>query len=136
MAQEIRRPRVRKEGGRFVPKPKVCAVCVGKVKCIDYKDVSKLSRYIFDNGRIATRRRSGACAKHQRYLAQAIKRARHLALLPYTASHVQETGGVGLREERPPMTPIVPQSAPVAQAPIPAVVPTPAAAPAPVQERQ
>ncbi len=129
MAQEIRKPRVRKEGGgRFIPKPKVCAFCVNKVKIIDYKDASKLSRYIFDNGRIATRRRSGCCAKHQRHLAQAIKRARLLALLPYTAAHVQATGGVGLREERIASMPPAPPIAPVA--PVAPVAPAePAAAP-------
>ncbi len=81
---------------RFIPKPKVCSFCSEK-KEIDYKDVSTLSRYITDRGEIAPRRQTGACAKHQRRLAVAIKRARHLALLPFAPIHIRKTGGVGLR---------------------------------------
>ncbi len=64
---------------------------------IDYKDASTLAQYISSQGRIGSRRRTKACAKHQRKLAQAIKRARFLALLPYAPSHIWKTGGVGLR---------------------------------------
>jgi small subunit ribosomal protein S18 len=64
---------------------------------IDYKDVSMLSHYISSRGKIESRHRTKACAKHQRRLAQAIKRARFLALLPYAPKHIWETGGVGLR---------------------------------------
>ena len=71
---------------RFVIKPKVCAFCAEKI-AIDYKDVSRLRKYISDRGKIEPRRRSGVCAKHQRRLAMAIKRARFLALLPYTPAH-------------------------------------------------
>ncbi len=71
---------------RFVIKPKVCAFCAEKIE-IDYKDVSRLRKYISDRGKIEPRRRSGVCAKHQRRLALAIKRARFLALLPYTPAH-------------------------------------------------
>jgi len=71
---------------RFVIKPKVCAFCAEKI-AIDYKDVSRLRKYISDRGKIEPRRRTGVCAKHQRRLAMAIKRARFLALLPYTAAH-------------------------------------------------
>ncbi len=56
---------------------------------VDYKDFGFLRRFVSDRGRIETRRKTGSCAKHQRALAQAIKRARHLALLPYTAEHVR-----------------------------------------------
>jgi len=63
---------------------------------IDYKDVSLLSRYISSQGKIVSRRRSRTCAKHQRSLAHAIKRARYLAMLPYAPSHIWKTGGVGL----------------------------------------
>jgi len=56
-----------------------------------------LRPYISDRGKIAPRRKSGACARHQRALAASIKRARHLALLPFVAAHIQKTGGVGLR---------------------------------------
>jgi small subunit ribosomal protein S18 len=77
----------------FIHNPAVCPFCIGKAR-IDYKDVSTLSRYISGRGKIESRRRTRACAKHQRMLAQAIKRARILALLPYTPSHIWKTGGV------------------------------------------
>ncbi|RLC99197.1 MAG: 30S ribosomal protein S18 [Chloroflexi bacterium] len=80
-----RRPR----RGRYRPRPKVCAFCVDHVDHIDYKDVNTLRRYISDRGKIKPRRQTGTCAKHQRRLAVAIKRARHLALLPFTAEHVR-----------------------------------------------
>ncbi len=67
------------------PKRKVCAFCVDKVDYIDYKDVAKLRRYITERAKILPRRISGCCAKHQRELTVAIKRARTMALLPYTA---------------------------------------------------
>lgn len=66
------------------PKKKVCAFCVDKVESIDYKDVSKLRKYISERGKILPRRISGNCAKHQRQLTVAIKRARNIALLPFT----------------------------------------------------
>lgn len=83
---------------RYVPKRKFCSFCKDKVEVIDYKDLAQLRSYIIsDRGKIEPRRKSGTCAKHQRLLATAIKRARHLALLPYVAAHVRETEGVGLR---------------------------------------
>ncbi|HEX77353.1 MAG TPA: 30S ribosomal protein S18 [Dehalococcoidia bacterium] len=82
---------------RYIPRRKVCAFCAEKVKYIDYKDASRLSNYISDRGKIEPRRKSGTCAKHQRALATAIKRARYLALLPYTPEHIRKTGGVGIR---------------------------------------
>ena len=63
---------------------KVCAFCADKAESIDYKDISKLRRYLSDRGKIVPRRVTGTCAFHQRALTTAIKRARHLALLPYT----------------------------------------------------
>jgi len=66
------------------PKRKVCQFCVDKVAAIDYKDVSKLRKYISERGKIQPRRMTGTCAKHQRELATAIKRARTVALLPYS----------------------------------------------------
>ncbi len=66
-----------------------CVMCVDKMTLVDYKDFSFLRRFVSDRGRIDTRRKTGTCAKHQRALAQAIKRARHLALLPYTADHIR-----------------------------------------------
>ena len=73
------RPRQRK------PRRKVCTFCVDKVSSIDYKDVVRLRSHITERGKIKPRRMSGVCAKHQRELAVAIKRARAMALLPYTA---------------------------------------------------
>jgi len=81
------RPRRR---GRF--RRRVCPMCENKISFVDYKDFNFLRRFISDRGRIESRRKSGACSKHQRALAQAIKRARHLALLPYTAEHIRASG--------------------------------------------
>lgn len=66
-------------------KKKVCSFCVDKVESIDYKEISKIRRYISERAKILPRRISGNCAKHQRQLTEAIKRARHIALLPYTS---------------------------------------------------
>ena len=65
---------------------KVCGFCVDKVENIDYKDIARLRRYMSERGKILPRRVTGTCARHQRELTVAIKRARHLALLPYTAA--------------------------------------------------
>ena len=73
---------------RYIPKRRVCSFCMEKAKVIDYKDSSKLVAFISDRGKIEPRRRTGTCAKHQRALALAIKRARHLALLPYVPAHI------------------------------------------------
>ena len=64
---------------------KVCAFCVDKVEEIDYKDVQKLRKFTSDRAKILPRRVTGTCARHQRDLTTAIKRARQVALLPYTA---------------------------------------------------
>ena len=64
---------------------KVCGFCVDKVENIDYKDIARLRRYMSERGKILPRRVTGTCARHQRELTVAIKRARHLALLPDTA---------------------------------------------------
>ncbi len=88
----------RRSDRRYVAKRKFCSFCTGKVKTIDYKDPVTLSGYISGGGKIEPRRKTGTCAKHQRTLAIAIKRARHLALLPYVEAHIRETGGVGLRD--------------------------------------
>ena len=66
------------------PKKKVCQFCVDKAMTIDYKDVAKLRRYTSERSKILPRRVTGTCAKHQRLLTIAIKRARHVALMPYT----------------------------------------------------
>lgn len=79
-----RNDRENRRGGRKGRK-KVCAFCVDKVETIDYKDVAKLRRYISDRAKILPRRVTGTCAHHQRKLTVAIKRARHLALLPFSS---------------------------------------------------
>ena len=75
------------KGGRPVrrtSRKKVCSFCVDKAESIDYKDVAKLRKYITERGKIVPRRVTGTCAQHQRELTTAIKRARTVALLPYT----------------------------------------------------
>jgi len=66
------------------PKRKVCSFCAEKATYIDYKEINRLRRFVTERGKILPRRVSGNCARHQRALAVAIKRARELALLPYT----------------------------------------------------
>ncbi len=82
----------RRRRGRPGGRRKVCAFCVDHVDIIDYKDPLKLRRYLSDRGKIEPRRKTGTCAKHQRRLSVALKRARHLALLPYTAEHIRLSG--------------------------------------------
>jgi small subunit ribosomal protein S18 len=77
--------------GRY-QRRRFCSFCVDKVENIDYKDVNTLRRFVSDQGHIDSRRRTGTCARHQRRLTLAIKRARHLALLPYTAEHLRRQG--------------------------------------------
>ncbi|MDR3561009.1 MAG: 30S ribosomal protein S18 [Negativicutes bacterium] len=67
------------------PKKKVCSFCVDKVQAIDYKEVPRIRRFTTERGKILPRRISGNCAKHQRQLTLAVKRARNIALLPFTA---------------------------------------------------
>lgn len=74
-----RRPRGRK------PRRKVCTFCVDKIQHIDYKDIARLRRFTSERGKILPRRMSGTCAKHQRQLSTAIKRARTIALMPYVS---------------------------------------------------
>ena len=81
----------REKGRKFVVKPKVCMFCVDKTP-IDYKNVTLLQRFVSDRGKIVPRRRTGVCAKHQRSLSQAIKRARYLAMLPSSPTHVYNIG--------------------------------------------
>lgn len=82
--------RPRRRGGR---RRRVCIMCADHIRFVDYKNVSFLRRFVSDRARIETRRKTSACAKHQRALASAIKRARHLALLPYTAEHIRVSQG-------------------------------------------
>jgi small subunit ribosomal protein S18 len=81
-------------GGRYAAKRKVCSFCVNHVKEINYKNISMLNSYVSDRGKIESRRRTGTCARHQRALAMAIKRARHIALLPYAPEHIHRMGNV------------------------------------------
>ena len=75
--------------GRYVQRRKVCAFCAEHIPSIDYKDIDRLRRYLSDRAKIEPKRKTGVCAGHQRELATAIKRARHLALLPFTPIHTR-----------------------------------------------
>ncbi len=90
---EDRRPSGGPEGGserRFFAKPKNCQFCADKSLTIDYKKTDLLRRYITEEGKIRPRRQTGACARHQRAVAAAIKQARHIALLPFTGRSFEE----------------------------------------------
>lgn len=78
--QQRRRPR-----RRYTRRPRICQFCADKSIVIDYKQVELLRRYISEGGKIRPRRETGACAKHQRQVANAVKRARHMALFPFAA---------------------------------------------------
>ena len=67
----------------------VCTFCVDKVTYIDYKDIARLRRHLSERGKIEPRRKTGTCARHQRALAVSLKRARHVALLPYSPEHMR-----------------------------------------------
>ena len=84
MSEERSERRPRPRGGRR-PRRKVCSFCVDKIEYIDYKDINRLRRFVNERGKILPRRTTGTCAAHQRQLTVAIKRARHIALLPYVA---------------------------------------------------
>ncbi|HUX88335.1 MAG TPA: 30S ribosomal protein S18 [Chloroflexota bacterium] len=125
----------RREGGRprgrghYPPRRKVCQFCVEKIDNIDYKDVTRLRRYISDRGKIEPRRKTGTCAKHQRRLSRALKRARQIALLPIAANHLVGFGG--WFQPPPFLPPQVAQAPAQAAALAPAPVSAPAPAPAP-----
>jgi small subunit ribosomal protein S18 len=96
-----RKPAGGSRGGRrseyarkYTPRRKVCTFCVDKVSYIDYKDIARLRRHLSERGKIEPRRKTGTCARHQRALAVALKRARHVALLPDTAEHIRMRGMV------------------------------------------
>jgi small subunit ribosomal protein S18 len=90
-AEPAPRPERPRRRGRF-GRRRVCSFCVDKVDYIDYKEFSKLRRYVSDRAKIEPRRKTGTCAYHQRALSLALKRARHLALLPFTAEHIRLSG--------------------------------------------
>ncbi len=97
MVNAPRRPVRRSSRPKYIPKRKVCAFCADKVKDISYRDTPLLRRYISDRYKIEPRRRSGNCAKHQRALSQAIKRARHIALIPHTPAQMRKAVVSSLR---------------------------------------
>ena len=72
-------------GRRYIARPKICQFCADKNLKIDYKASDMLRRFVTEEGKIRPRRQTGTCNRHQRELAHAIKRARHLALLPFAA---------------------------------------------------
>jgi small subunit ribosomal protein S18 len=89
-------PRERRRS-RYVSRRKVCFFCAEKISDISYKNVDMLRRYLSDRAKIEPRRKTGTCAKHQRRLTAALKHARHLALLPYTAEHIRVSGSFSPR---------------------------------------
>jgi len=127
------RPR-RKEGGRrFYPRRKVCFFSAEKIEP-NYKEVPILRRFISEWGKIESSRKTGTRARYQRMLSQAVKRARYLAMLPYTGSHSQMDLSRGDayrgRRERPDRPPRPGGPRPYGSAPAPASVPAPAPPPA------
>ena len=85
-AENTEAPVAKEAGKKFVkriPRKKVCAFCQAKTEVIDYKDINTLKKYVAEGGKILPRRMTGTCAKHQRVLAKAIKRARLVDLLPF-----------------------------------------------------
>ena len=93
MAEDRRPQGAQQEGGgerRFFAKPKTCQFCADKTLTIDYKKTDLLRRYITEDGKIRPRRQTGACARHQRVVAAAIKQARQIALLPFVGRAFDE----------------------------------------------
>lgn len=81
MTEERRRP---SQTRRYYSRPRVCQFCTDPATKIDYKQAEALRRFMSDEGKIRPRRQTGTCARHQRQLSRAIKRSRHMALLPFT----------------------------------------------------
>jgi small subunit ribosomal protein S18 len=94
------RTQQRKRGGPAAGqiKRRNCFFCKEHVAEIDYKNVNQLRRYISEKGKIRSRRITGACRRHQVQIAQAVKRAREMALLPYVAEGTEGSGGGGRRD--------------------------------------
>lgn len=77
--------KIKKKPKSFLPlRKKICRFCKEKINTVDYKDIKRLERFITERGKIVSSRFSGNCAKHQRMIARAIKKARFISLLPYT----------------------------------------------------
>ena len=89
MSEERVEKRQRPRGGRR-PHRKVCSFCVDKIEYIDYKDAQYLYRFVNDQGKILPRRLTGTSLKYQKKVAQAIKRARHIAIMPYVGDNLRE----------------------------------------------
>jgi small subunit ribosomal protein S18 len=131
-------------GRKFTLRRKVCAFCVDKIKEVDYKDLARLRRFLSERGKIEPRRKTGTCAAHQRSLNIALKRARELALLPFTAEHIRVTGVLvrepgappyrGTRPGREIADGAEPTEAATANGTAPAAEAAPAPAPAPSPE--
>jgi small subunit ribosomal protein S18 len=85
MSDELNENEQSGPGRRYIARPKICQFCADKNVVIDYKQVDLLRRYVSEDGKMRPRRQTGTCARHQRVLAEAIKRARHLALLPFNS---------------------------------------------------
>jgi small subunit ribosomal protein S18 len=101
MARERTQQRKRPGGPAGQIKRRNCFFCKEKIEEIDYKNVNQLRRYVSEKGKIRSRRITGACRRHQVQVAQAVKRAREMALLPYVAEGVEEgRGGGGRRRDR------------------------------------
>ncbi|MBT4512808.1 MAG: 30S ribosomal protein S18 [Chloroflexi bacterium] len=83
-----------------MPKRKVCPFCVDSSRKIDYKEVDSLRRFVSDRGKMEPRHRTGVCAKHQRLLSATLKRARYLALLPYTVEHIRWSSSLARRDHQ------------------------------------
>src|SRR6202030_1217440 len=116
------RPRGKRQ---YFRKKKVCKFCVEKMDFIDYKRADILSQFVQERGKILPRRMTGVCSRHQRWLGEAIKRARNIALLPFAGS----AAGTHAPRVAPPAGTHVPAPATAAtHATAPAVAPTPAAA--------
>jgi small subunit ribosomal protein S18 len=90
MSEQMENQNVGRSPRRFIARPKFCQFCADKTAKIDYKNIDMMRRFVTEDGRIRPRRQTGTCARHQRALATAIKRARHLAFLPYKAEDRQE----------------------------------------------
>ena len=95
MARERTQQRKRPGGPAGQVKRRNCFFCKEKIDEIDYKNVNQLRRYVSEKGKIRSRRITGACRRHQVQVAQAVKRAREMALLPYVAEGVEESRGGG-----------------------------------------
>jgi small subunit ribosomal protein S18 len=90
MERRVSRSRAeRKEYAQKYVRRKVCQFCADKIAYIDFKDIARLRRYLSERGKIESRRKTGTCARHQRAVTTAIKRARHVALLPFTVDQLR-----------------------------------------------